>query len=237
MIRIPWISPDDHSSPFPNVDAALSEPNGLLAMGGPLSPERLEAAYRQGIFPWFAEDQPVLWWSPDPRAVFIPGRMRLSRSLRKRLRQGRFRATFDTDFEAVIDACAAPRAGEHGTWITHEMRRAYIDLHRCGIGHSLEIWHKGELAGGLYGVSLGTAFFGESMFSRMTDASKVALAWLNAQLRRWDFSLIDCQMATPHLMSLGARQIRRSEFTRLIRAATSEPTRRGAWQFDPDLDP
>ena len=237
MSRIPWIAPDDHISPFPDVETALREPNGLVAIGGPLSPERLEQAYRCGIFPWFSEDQPVLWWSPDPRLVIYPRELRISRSLRKRLRHEGYRLTMDQSFQAVVEACAAPRRGQEGTWITPEIMAAYLQLHRRGIAHSVEVWQDAFLAGGLYGVSLGAAFFGESMFSRTTDASKVALVWLATQLDAWSFEFIDCQMSTPHLCGLGGVEIARRRFIRELESALTCPTRLGPWAFSARLDP
>ncbi|PWG62407.1 leucyl/phenylalanyl-tRNA--protein transferase [Sediminicurvatus halobius] len=237
LTRIPWIAADDHDSPFPPADHALREPNGLLAIGGPLSRRRLEGAYRAGVFPWFAEDQPVLWWSPDPRAVLYPDELRVSRSLRKRLRRGDYRVTLDTAFETVIDACAAPRADASGTWITPGMRRAYVAMHDDGLAHSVEVWQDGALIGGLYGVALGSAFFGESMFSRAPDGSKIALAWLCAQLCAWGFTIIDCQLPTPHLERLGAVTVPRSRFLAELRSALACPTRRGIWSLSPGLVP
>ncbi|MCO6439723.1 MAG: leucyl/phenylalanyl-tRNA--protein transferase [Nitrococcus mobilis] len=237
MSHIPWIAPDDHTSPFPDVETALREPNGLVAIGGPLSPERLERAYRCGIFPWFSEDQPVLWWSPDPRLIIYPRNLRASRSLRKRLRQQGYRLTMDQCFQAVIEACSAPRRDQAGTWITPEIMAAYWELHQRGIAHSVEVWRAELLIGGLYGVSLGAAFFGESMFSRATDASKIALAWLAAQLDAWSFDFIDCQMPTPHLRALGGVEISRRRFIRELYAALAYPTRLGPWAFSAQLDP
>lgn len=232
MPRIAWIAPDDHRSPFPDVETALLEPNGLLAVGGPLSPERLERAYRSGVFPWFSEGQPVLWWSPDPRAIIYPARLRVSRSLRKRLRNGDYTVTLDTAFRRVIEGCAAPRADQAGTWITPEMIEAYVELHRRGLAHSAESWHHGELVGGLYGISLGAAFFGESMFSRATDASKVALVSLVSRLHEWGFHFIDCQLPTEHLTSLGAIGVPRRRFMRQLANAVAAPTRRGQWAYE-----
>jgi leucyl/phenylalanyl-tRNA--protein transferase len=206
---IPWLGPND---PFPEIDRALREPNGLLAAGADLSPERLLTAYRRGIFPWFGPEDPILWWSPDPRMVLFPDEFKVSRSLAKRLRRGDYEVRFDTAFEAVMRACAEPRAGQHGTWIIEEMVQAYVRLHELGYAHSVESWQDGRLVGGLYGMALGRMFFGESMFSRATDASKVALARLVERLRALEFGLIDCQMETEHLASLGARPIARSEF-------------------------
>lgn len=237
MLSIPWIAADDDDTPFPDVERALDDPDGLLAMGGPLSTARLEQAYRAGVFPWFAEGQPVLWWAPSVRSIIRPGAMHLSRSLRKRLRAGREAVTVDRAFARVIAACAAPREGASGTWITDDMRQAYEALHDRGIAHSLEVWRQGELVGGLYGVSLGTAFFGESMFSRASDASKIALAWLAAQLRAWGFGLIDCQMPTPHLERLGAVRIGRRRFSHELSEALLVPTRVGPWRLSEGLDP
>ena len=212
MTRITWLGPQDPPDRFPPVGQALDEPAGLLAGGGDLSPERLLAAYRRGIFPWFSEGQPVLWWSPDPREVLFPAEFRLSRSLAKTLRGGRLTTTRDCAFEAVIDGCAAPRPGAQGTWITPDMREAYVLLHQRGIAHSIETWEAGELVGGLYGVAVGRVFCGESMFSRRPDASKVAMAALVAAAPRQGFELIDCQMPSGHLRSLGSRPLPRERF-------------------------
>ncbi|TRX76507.1 leucyl/phenylalanyl-tRNA--protein transferase [Pseudomonas mangiferae] len=197
---------------FPPLHQALRDPNGLLAAGGDLSAERLYRAYRHGCFPWFDEGQPVLWWSPDPRTVLFPDELHVSRSLAKVLRQERYRVTFDHCFEAVIGACAAPRAYASGTWITPPMQAAYIDLHHRGLAHSVEVWQGDELVGGLYGLAIGQLYFGESMFSRADDASKVGFVTLVERLKTWGFVLIDCQMPTRHLQSLGARSIPREEF-------------------------
>ncbi len=230
---IPWL---DHNTPFPPLSRALTEPNGLLAAGGDLSAERLIEAYQQGIFPWYGADQPLLWWSPDPRMVLIPAELKISRSLGKRLHKHDFEIRVDSAFETVMRACAAPRDanGEGGTWITDEMIAAYTELHRRGLAHSVETWINGELAGGLYGVALGRMFFGESMFTRVTDASKIALAHLARQLHRWGFGQIDCQMNTAHLASLGARELPRAEFVRrLTDLVDCEPP--PSWRFDDDL--
>lgn len=217
---IPLLGPSD---PFPPVDAALDEPNGLLAAGGGLSVRRLVDAYAHGIFPWYSEDDPVLWWSPDPRTVLRPRELHVSRSLKRRLRKGGFTVTADTVFGAVLDECAAPRAGEAGTWLVPAMRHAYLALQASGLAHSVEVWIDGELAGGVYGVSLGRMFFGESMFSRRTDASKIALMALAAQLDRWGCPLIDCQLETSHLASLGARPMPRRHFVREVARLVAEP--------------
>lgn len=229
MIR--WLN---HHTPFPPLSRALAEPNGLLAAGGDLSAERLIDAYRNGIFPWYSADQPLLWWSPDPRMVLVPAEVKISRSLGKRLRKGDFEIRTDSAFEAVMRACAAPRDNHGGTWITDEMIAAYTALHRRGLAHSVETWINGELAGGLYGVALGRMFYGESMFTRATDASKLALAHLARQLARWQFGMIDCQMSTPHLASLGAREMPREDFVRQLKDLVNcEPPR--SWQIDDDL--
>jgi leucyl/phenylalanyl-tRNA--protein transferase len=229
---IHWLRPGD---PFPPVTAALTEPNGLLAAGGELSPERLIEAYRRGIFPWFSPGQPVLWWSPDPRMVLFPPEFRLSRSLGKTLRNRDYEMRADTSFQAVMLACAEPRPEQDGTWITDEMVAAYCALHDQGIAHSVETWIDGELAGGLYGVALGRMFYGESMFTRAADASKIALVHLVRQLERWNFGMIDCQVHTAHLTSLGAREIPRAEFTRNLVELVNYPNAKARWKLDHDL--
>lgn len=213
--------------PFPPVEQAAA--NGLLAIGGDLSEARLLAAYRRGIFPWYEQGQPILWWSPEPRCVLFPDELKISRSLKKSLRRAACVGTFDTAFAAVIAACAAPRARGAGTWITAAMRRAYTNLHNSGYAHSAEIWRRGKLIGGLYGVSLGRVFFGESMFSREADASKMALAMLVARLREWKFEMIDCQIRSAHLISLGAAEIPRAEFVKRLQRAVELPAPAGRW--------
>jgi leucyl/phenylalanyl-tRNA--protein transferase len=224
MKTITWLSPQDAPEWFPPLEQALEEPPGLLAAGGDLSPERLIAAYRRGIFPWYSPGQPVLWWSPDPRAVLFPEEFHRTRSLAKTLRNGGLAPTVDRDFAAVIDGCAAPRAASPGTWITSEMRAAYLRLHSLQHAHSVEIWRGAQLVGGLYGVRLGGVFFGESMFSRERDASKVALAHLVAVCRRNNLAVIDCQLPSRHLASLGARTIPRSQFQALLREHVRAPS-------------
>jgi leucyl/phenylalanyl-tRNA--protein transferase len=219
---------------FPPV--TLASPEGLLAIGGDLSSGRLLAAYRRGIFPWYSDGQPILWWSPDPRTVLFPDRVRISRSLAKRLRNGGFRASMDECFARVIEGCATSRAGP-GTWITAAMHRAYVALYRSGYAHSLEVWHDGALAGGLYGVAIGRVFFGESMFTCVRDASKVALVVLCRQLVRWRFAVIDCQLPTDHLFSLGAEQIPRQRFVDLVDRHADEPGPPVPWRLDPDSQP
>ncbi len=203
-------------APFPEARFAETEPNGLLAIGGDLGITRLLQAYRKGIFPWFNDDQPILWWSPDPRMVLYTDRMKHPRSLRKVLRNGGFDVSFNAAFEAVIDACAAPRPDQQGTWIVPEMRTAYLALHEAGYARSVEVWRDDELVGGLYGVMLGRIFFGESMFTRCANASKVALSCLCRWLREHEAPLIDCQVHSHHLASLGASEIPRAEFNHLL---------------------
>jgi len=213
---------------FPPAECAVG--SGLLAVGGDLSPERLLAAYREGIFPWYAEGEPILWWSPDPRFVLFPGELRVSRSMRQFLQKGILRITFDHAFRGVIAACRKPRPGQDGTWITEEMRKAYIALHDLGYAHSVEVWHEEKLAGGLYGVSLGRVFFGESMFSALENASKAALITLVSRLRELDFELIDCQVESAHLASLGARPLPRHEFCAFLKRSLRHETLRGNWE-------
>jgi leucyl/phenylalanyl-tRNA--protein transferase len=226
---IPWLGPE---SPFPPLDTALARPNGLLAVGGDLSPSRLIEAYRHGIFPWFNDGEPTLWWSPDPRMVLFPDELKISRSLAKVLKRGNYEMRADSAFEEVMEACAAPRNKHDGTWIHPEMISAYKKLHEMGLAHSIETWVGGQLVGGLYGVSLGKIFFGESMFSRVSDASKIALVHLVKQLQRWRFGMIDCQMKTEHLASLGAREISRKEFSQRLKELVHYPERGEKWCLD-----
>lgn len=244
---IPWLN---DNTPFPPVELALRSPDGLLAAGGELSSSRLLEAYRHGIFPWFNPGEPILWWSPDPRTVLMPGEFRVTRSLAKVLRNMPYEVRTDTAFERVMRGCAAPRGkapdgqhdSQHGTWIGEGMIAAYCELHRLGHAHSVETWIDGDLAGGLYGVCIGQMFFGESMFSRASNASKIALTHLAGQFQRWRLgssttmgtAMIDCQMMTPHLASLGAREIRRGEFiAQLKELVHCEPI--SDWRFDTDL--
>jgi len=213
----------DPQAPFPDTRHALDEPDGLLALGGDLQPARLLNAYRHGVFPWFGPHDPLLWWAPDPRLVLYPGNGHLSHRLARTLRRQRPRLSANQCFEAIIDACAAPRPGQVGTWITPAMRSAYIRLHRLGHAHSIEVWAGSQLAGGLYGVALGRAFFAESMFSHRANASKIALLGLSRQLSAWKFACIDCQLPNPHLQSMGAVAIRRTRFESLLRDAVDRP--------------
>jgi leucyl/phenylalanyl-tRNA--protein transferase len=217
---------------FPPVEQA--SPEGLLAIGGDLRAERLLEAYRHGIFPWYNEDQPILWWSPDPRTVLFPKNLHISRSLKRSLRPGIFRVTLDTCFHDVMQHCAGPRPQypEGGTWITPAMAEAYATLHEQGYAHSIETWQDNQLVGGVYGVAIGGAFFAESMFTKVDDASKVALVLLVRQLHRWGFRIIDCQQSSPHVMRLGAEEIPRRSYIDQVAAAVTLPSRRGRWQFD-----
>lgn len=223
-------------SAFPPVEQALQNPNGLLASGGDLSVPRLLDAYRHGIFPWFNPGDPILWWSPDPRMVLFPDEVHISRSLAKRLRHGDYVLRTDTAFSAVMQACAVPREQENaavsGTWISPDMMDAYMRLHQQGYAHSVEIWKDGAMVGGLYGVAIGRMFYGESMFSRMPDASKIALVHLCRQLQRWGFGMIDCQMETAHLVSMGARPIARNAFCTKLAVLIDLEGPASPWCFD-----
>jgi len=223
------LDPHDPTAPFPDVSFAEREPDGLLAVGGDLSVTRLVNAYRHGIFPWFNENDPILWWSPDPRTVLVPSRLHVSRSLRKILRKGSFCVTMDQAFDKVITACAGPRQDSTDTWLVPAMIDAYNRLHDEGWAHSVEIWFDGALVGGLYGVAIGRAFFGESMFSHVSDASKVALVHLCRTLQAWDFGLIDCQVFTGHLLRMGAVQIARRNFIEILDQLCPQPGRPGPW--------
>lgn len=229
---IPWLAGTD---PFPPVATAMREPDGLLAAGADLSLERLLDAYGRGIFPWFGPGEPILWWSPDPRMVLLPERFKISRSLAKRIKRPDYEIRVDTAFAEVMRLCAEPREGQAGTWIVPAMQAAYGRLHEAGYAHSVETWLDGRLVGGLYGVALGRAFFGESMFTRVSDGSKLALAHLVRQLQRWGFGLVDCQMVTAHLASLGAGPMPRGEFQARLGVLAAQPGRIGKWEFDHDL--
>jgi leucyl/phenylalanyl-tRNA--protein transferase len=212
MSGIAWLQKTDPATALPPTARALTEPNGLLAVGGALTPEWLVHAYRHGVFPWYSADQPILWWAPDPRAILVPAEFRVSRSLARSIRNRGYATRIDAAFEAVVEACAGPRRGGAGTWITDDMRDAYVELHRRGLAHSIETWKEGRLVGGLYGVAIGRVFFGESMFTRERDASKVALERLARECLRLDVALIDCQLPSPHLASLGSRNLPRRDF-------------------------
>lgn len=224
-----WLRSDD---PFPPVERALHEPNGLLCAGADLSLERLLDAYRRGIFPWYSGGEPILWWSPDPRMVLFCDELKVSRSLAKSLRNKGYRVRVDTVFRRVLEGCSGPRRGDGGTWLSEDMRKAYFALHRAGHAHCFETWRDDELVGGLYGVAVGRMFYGESMFSRATDASKVALVALIETLRSRGFPLIDCQMRTPLLASLGAREIPRRAFLRRVSALVNYAEPAGTWRSE-----
>ncbi|MDO6565237.1 leucyl/phenylalanyl-tRNA--protein transferase [Amphritea sp. 1_MG-2023] len=228
---LPWLAPN--SIEFPPISDALNDPDGLLCAGGDLSATRLMAAYRQGIFPWFNPGEPILWWSPDPRCTLVPSQVHLSKSLRKAIRKSTFEISFDQAFSEVIKACAAPRSYSDETWISTPMQNAYIDLHRRGVAHSVELWQNGELTGGLYGIAMGRLFFGESMFSRATNSSKIAFAYFAKQLQKWGYALIDCQVENSHLTSLGACCIPRVEFQQYLEQ-NRDATLSHTWQFDID---
>ncbi len=228
---------DPHASdePFPPVEMAWDEPNGLLAFGGDLSSTRLINAYKSGIFPWYNPDEPIYWWSPDPRAVLFPKKIRISRSLRKTIRNKGYRISFDQDFSAVIQSCAAPRMDSGGTWITNEMHLAYIRLFELGIAHSVEVWNPdNKLVGGLYGVATGGVFSGESMFSKERDTSKIAFVALAWHLNHWGYSLIDCQIENPHLTRMGSENISRKEYLTHLR--TSKAFSYLDWEYDSTVD-
>ena len=231
---IPWLQ---HSSdPFPPIDQAINDPNGLLAAGGSLSKERLIDAYRSGIFPWYSPGEPILWWSPDPRCVVIPDQIHISRSMRKRLKKKDYTVVFDRNFSSVMDACSAPRKDAEGTWISDQMKLAYNALHKEGVAHSVEVYINDELVGGLYGLSMGKLFFGESMFSRAKDSSKIAFILMVEQLQKWGYALIDCQVSNDHLFSLGAIEISRESFQLYLDRYIDCPSPSN-WQFDQPSQP
>ncbi len=227
--RIAWISQDDPPEAFPDIAAALTVPDGLLAAGGNLAPDRLLYAYRRGVFPWFDSGQPILWWSPDPRCVMLPDSFHLPRRLRRSMQNSALEISFNKTFSAVVEACAANRVGQKGTWITDEMIEAYSTLHGQGWAHSVEIWRDDELVGGLYGLAIGKAFFGESMFSQESNASKIAMWILCGLLVRHRFEILDCQVGSPHLTSLGAILMPRSEFAALLERACDPATKFAEW--------
>ena len=231
--RIVWISTNDPPDAFPNIEMAMQEPDGLLAAGGDLSTSRLLAAYRLGIFPWFDDGQPILWWSPNPRCVLVPGEFHASRRLRRELRSSAAEIRFNTGFADVIRRCAEPRIAQQGTWITPEMIAAYERLHQEGWAHSIEVWQEQDLIGGLYGLAIGRVFFGESMFSRRSNASKYALFALSRCLQADGFELIDCQVLSQHLTTLGATLIPRSAFASQLRAACDPPQPYSSWPQRP----
>jgi leucyl/phenylalanyl-tRNA--protein transferase len=236
-LQVPfWLDP--LPATFPPSELALVEPDGLLAVGGDLTPEWLLLAYSKGIFPWFNPGEPILWWTPNPRSVLFIDNLKIRRSLRqtinKKFRDGDFRVSLDEDFRGVVEACSkVPRPGQDGTWITGEMLSAYTDLHKGGHAHSVEVWENNNLVGGLYGVAIGKMFYGESMFAKVTDASKIALVALAMQLKQWGFTTIDCQIETPHLVSLGAENIARKKFEEIISTQSQQKLTPQKWQLDP----
>lgn len=230
MSKLPWLS--DTVLDFPDVSQALREPDGLLAVGGDLREERLIRAYENGIFPWYQDDQPILWWSPSLRMALRPEELIISGSMRKVLRRGEYQVTLDQAFAQVIEQCALTRAAYPGTWITQQMQDAYCALHRRGIAHSVEVWHEGVLVGGLYGIAMGQLFFGESMFSLRDNASKTGFIWLVRQLQDWQYQLIDCQVPSEHLRSLGAKDLPRPEFLEMLAKTRSLRGREGRWKME-----
>jgi leucyl/phenylalanyl-tRNA--protein transferase len=228
-MQLPILDPSNPNEDFPSIESALTEPDGLLAAGGCLSPQRIIKAYQLGIFPWFSPGEAILWWSPNPRLVLFPEKLIVSRSLKKTIRKQQFKLTYDQAFPQVMQYCAAPREKESGTWITEDMYFAYTELHKQGVAHSFEAWFDGELVGGLYGIAIGQVFFGESMFHRKTDASKVAFCCLIQQLTLWGYNLIDCQVHSDHLSSLGAEEINRQDFSLLIKRYCPLNVSESAW--------
>jgi leucyl/phenylalanyl-tRNA---protein transferase len=224
------LDPHDPQQAFPPIQYALQEPNGLLAFGGCLSPQRIINAYKSGVFPWYNPGEPILWWSPNPRLVLLPTQLKVSRSLEKTLRKHLFTIRYDNDFISVINACAEPRAYSTDTWISEDMQQAYSKLHSEGVAHSFEAWADGELVGGLYGLAIGRVFFGESMFHRQTDASKVVFVHLVRQLHIWGYQMIDCQVSSAHLQSFGATEISRDMFQALLSRYCQLPPNAKAWK-------
>jgi leucyl/phenylalanyl-tRNA--protein transferase len=231
-MQLPILDPRTPNQDFPATETALTDPDGLLAAGGCLSSQRIINAYKQGIFPWYSPGEPILWWSPNPRLVLFPKKLYISRSLKKTIRKGNFKITFDQAFSQTMQYCAAPRDDETGTWITEEMYLAYTQLHQQGIAHSFEAWLDEELVGGVYGIAIGQVFFGESMFHKKTDASKVAFCCLLQHLAEWGYQLIDCQVHTSHLSSLGAEKIERDIFSKLLKKYCSIQPNEKAWKIE-----
>ena len=236
-INLPWLDPKDPHYPFPSADEALDSPEGLVAAGGDLSPVRLLRAYRQGIFPWYEEGQPILWWSPDPRGILYPKKFNVHKSLIRTLKRQPWKVTYDQAFRHVMIACAGPRSYSKGTWITQDMINAYCHLHQLGHAHSLEVWDQSDkLIGGIYGISMGRLFFGESMFSRQTDASKVALLYLSVYLELWGYQLLDTQLPSDHLKFLGGEPIPRHQYLSLLAQYSQVPPADTAWENDYTVD-
>lgn len=232
MYPLTWLHPGQMDEPFPPLEHALHEPNGLLAAGGDLSLPRLLRAYRQGIFPWYEAGQPILWWSPDPRTILYTDQVRISKSLAKTLRQRPYHVTFDQAFAEVVKRCAGPRRGAHGTWITYGMQQAFIQMHQHGYAHSVEVWQEQTLVGGLYGAALGRMFYGESMFTQVPDASKIALITLCRHLHHWGYPLIDSQTPSPHMLRMGAQPMARPRFSRHLDELCKQPPHPSPWQIE-----
>lgn len=236
-INLPWLDPDDTNSPFPEAKSALKEPEGLVAAGGDLKPKRVLRAYREGIFPWYEENQPILWWSPNPRGVLYPKNFIVHKRFLRTIKNKNWHITFDHSFVEVMKACAEPRINSRGTWITVGMIKAYTELYRLGYAHSFEVWNqKDELIGGIYGIGIGSIFFGESMFSRESETSKVALLYLCAHLDTWNYKIIDTQLASKHLTSLGAIEIDREEYLYILSKRINESVSQSAWSKDSPID-
>jgi len=236
-INLPWLDPNNQDAPFPSAESALTDPEGLVAAGGDLKSTRLLRAYHEGLFPWYEEDQPILWWSPNPRGVLYPKNFIAHKSLLRTIKNNHWRISYNQSFLEVMKACAEPRNNSRGTWITNDMLDAYVHLHELKHAHSLEVWNESEqLIGGVYGISIGTIFFGESMFSRSTDASKVALLYLSAYLDSWEYSIIDTQLPSAHLTSLGGSEMARDKYLWLLSKFTKQSSNSSAWQEQPGID-
>ena len=236
-INLPWLDSNNPESPFPPAESALKDPEGLVAAGGDLTPTRILRAYHEGLFPWYEEDQPILWWSPNPRGVLYPKDFIAHKSLLRTIKKNHWKISYDKSFLDVMKACAEPRNNSRGTWITNDMIEAYVNLHNLNHAHSLEVCNKaGELIGGAYGISIGTIFFGESMFSRVTNASKVALLYLSAYLDSWGYDIIDTQLPSAHLTSLGGSEMTRDEYLSLLSGFTAQSSNSKAWQAQPEID-
>ena len=236
-IKLPWLDADNPESPFPPAKSALKDPEGLVAAGGDLKPTRILRAYHEGLFPWYEEDQPILWWSPNPRGVLYPKDFIAHKSLLRTIKRNHWKISYDKSFLKVMQACAEPRNNSRGTWITNDMIEAYVNLHNLNHAHSLEVHNEAEeLIGGIYGISIGTIFFGESMFSRVTDASKVALLYLSAYLDSWGYDIIDTQLPSTHLTSLGGSEMARDKYLSLLSRYTAQSSNSKAWQVQPEID-
>ena len=236
-INLPWLDPNDPEAPFPPAETALKDPEGLVAAGGDLKPTRLLHAYHQGLFPWYEEGQPILWWSPNPRGILYPRDFIAHKSLLRTIRNNHWKISYDKSFLDVMKACAEPRNNSRGTWITDDMVEAYMNLHESNHAHSLEVYNEsGELIGGVYGISIGTIFFGESMFSRVTDASKVALLYLSAYLDSWGYAIIDTQLPSAHLTSLGGSKMTRDKYLSVLSTFTKKSSHHNAWKTPTEVD-